>query len=97
MAKRNWKEYEHYLATLPGQAAADAPHWIVMGMSRHKELPEERRVSLYFRHPTEAAACAEAARMATLHPGKRFAVYAAGPAFKVLVAPVAPVSSEPVH
>lgn len=55
------------------------PHWIVMKMS-----PGPRQVGRsYFRHGDEASAVAEAQRLAEVHRGDRFAVYAAGAAFKV--------------
>jgi hypothetical protein len=88
MTKGNqWADWECRLANRPGQADPGAPHWIVMNLSRHKEAPLERRTALYFRHPSREAAIAEAQRLAERHPGKRFAVYIAGPSFKVEVPP----------
>ncbi len=55
------------------------PHWIVMKMS-----PGPRQASrTYFRHMTEEGAVAEAQRLASVHRGERFSVYAAGQSFKV--------------
>lgn len=72
------KRFEERVASAPGQAEIDAPHWIVVNHSRHKELPEQRRVALYFRHATEDSAIREASRLAASMPGKRFTVYASG-------------------
>lgn len=59
------------------------PHWIVVRLSRGDEPKKKPENRLYFRHPTEGAANAEADRLAKLFPGRRFRVYSAGQSFKV--------------
>ena len=78
-----WKEHETRMANRPGQAPIGEPCWIVINFSRHKEQPEERRIALFFRHPSEESAITEAKRLADKHRGKRFGVFASGPSFKV--------------
>lgn len=72
--------------TLPFVPASE-PHWIVICMSRRQEEPQQRQTGngLFFRHPTLEAAEAEARRLTTKHPGRRFSVYASGQSFKVEV------------
>jgi hypothetical protein len=63
----------------PPPADPKGPHWIVMAMS-----PGPRQMGhTYYRHASEEAANAEAERLATVAPGVRFGVYAAGASFKV--------------
>lgn len=74
---------EERIARLPGQAAPDEPHWIVVNLARYRDAPKERRVGLYYRHPTHKAAEAEAHRLAEKFPGRKFGVYASGPSYEV--------------
>ena len=72
--------------TRPAQAERGAPHWVVIRMARAgKEVPIEDKRSwrMLYRHITEAGASEEAARLAAIHKGTRFAIYASGPSFKV--------------
>jgi hypothetical protein len=65
------------------EVAPDQPHAIVMCLSRQHSLPHEHGVRFYFRHATPEFAAAQAQRLAAKEPGRRFAVYIAGPSFKV--------------
>ena len=82
-SKTYWQDYQSRLANRPGQPAPGEPHWIVLNLSRHHELPEERKTALFYRHPSELAAEAEAMRLAHTNPGKRFAVYASCGSHKI--------------
>ena len=79
----------------PGQGPVDGPYWIVMNLSRHKNL-HYMPPSFPFRHATEEAAKAEAERLAA-EPDKagwRFGVFAyTGISAKVEVPP-APIEAE---
>jgi hypothetical protein len=74
------------MAVRPGQAPIGEPYWIVMDLSHHHDVEGALQdlPRLFYRHPTEARAIAEAERLATTFKrGHRFGVFAAGPTFKI--------------
>lgn len=91
--KDKWAEIQKRVAKLPNQAATDEPHWIVVGWNRIKNMPEERQVRVFFRHPTEESADAEAKRLAAKFPGKRFGVYQSGPSYAIEIE----IAAEPMR
>jgi len=64
------------------QPPATGDHWIVLCMSKDREEPMHRPWKPYFRHATVAEAVFEAQRLSHQHPGRRYAIYRAGPSFK---------------
>lgn len=78
------------LKTKPPKAKPEDPHWLVKAVGKHG--PAHASGKTFFLHPTEELADGEAERLANLHPGRRFAVYASGKSFKV---PKPAVEAEP--
>ena len=82
MTDKRKKSHEALLAHLhrqlqrPGQAPADGPHWIVLNLSRHKNLVY-MPPSFPFRHRTKEAARVAAEQLAAdpHHAGWRFGVF----------------------
>lgn len=66
----------HKQASRPGQGPAVGPYWIVMNLSRHKNLSFQPP-GFPFRHPTLASAIIESKRLAALpnHRGWRFGIF----------------------